>query len=115
MDFLNMNISVSHHRRTVNGIKIHYVDVGSGPPVVLLHGFPETWHAWRRQIPVLGQHYRLIIPDLRGYGTSDKPANGYDKRSMANDIKELLVSLDIDRAAVVGHDRGARVDTRLVK
>jgi pimeloyl-ACP methyl ester carboxylesterase len=110
-----MDIAIGHHRRMANGIKLHYVDAGSGPPVVLLHGFPETWHAWRRQIPVLGQHYRLIIPDLRGYGTSDKPATGYDKRTMSNDIRELLASLGIERVAVIGHDRGARVGTRFAK
>jgi haloacetate dehalogenase len=110
-----MDIGLSYHRRAVNGIKLHYAIAGDGPPVVLLHGFPETSHTWRRQIPVLSRYYQLIVPDLRGYGASDKPVSGYDKRSMANDIKELLAMLGIGRAAVIGHDRGARVGTRLVK
>ncbi|GAB7521656.1 alpha/beta fold hydrolase [Paraburkholderia sp. 2C] len=110
-----MNTAISSHRRTVNGIKLHYTLAGDGPPVVLLHGFPETSHTWRRQIPVLSRQYQLIVPDLRGYGASDKPVGGYDKRTMANDIKELLATLGISRAAVIGHDRGARVATRLVK
>jgi len=83
--------------------------------VVLLHGFPETSFAWRFQIPALSAHYRVIAPDLRGYGETDKPAKGYDKRTMANDIVELLKALDVGRVALVGHDRGARVATRLVK
>ncbi|QYD73608.1 alpha/beta hydrolase [Paraburkholderia edwinii] len=110
-----MHTAISCHRRTVNGIKLHYTLAGDGPPVVLLHGFPETSHTWRRQLPVLSRHYQLIVPDLRGYGFSDKPVSGYDKRTMANDIKELLATLGISRAAVIGHDRGARVATRLVK
>lgn len=93
----------------------HYVDAGSGPPVVLLHGFPETWYAWRFQIPVLGRRYRLIVPDLRGYGATEKALGGYDKRTMANDIRALMDTLKIGKAAVIGHDRGARVGTRLAK
>lgn len=101
--------------RRANGIRQFYLDAGSGPPVVLLHGFPETSFAWRFQIPALAAHYRVIAPDLRGYGETDKPVRGYDKRTMATDIVELLGTLGIDRFALVGHDRGARVATRLVK
>ncbi|MBV9320217.1 MAG: alpha/beta fold hydrolase, partial [Mycobacterium sp.] len=54
---------------------------GSGPPVILLHGFPEFWYAWRHQIPVLAEHYTVIAPDLRGYGYTEKPHDGYDKRT----------------------------------
>lgn len=106
---------VHHHTAHVNGIRMHYVLVGSGPPVVLLHGFPETWYAWRKQIPTLAPQYSLIIPDLRGYGDTDKPDTGYDKRTMAADIRELLKHLGHDRVAMVGHDRGARVATRFAK
>lgn len=91
------------------------MEAGSGPPVILLHGFPETWYAWRHQIPVLGQHYRLIVPDLRGYGATEKPTAGYDKRTMANDIKALMDALGIARAPIIGHDRGARVGLRFAK
>jgi haloacetate dehalogenase len=66
-----------------NGIRQHYLEAGNGPPVVLLHGFPETSYAWRHQIPVLARRYRVIAPDLRGYGDTEKPASGYDKRTMA--------------------------------
>src|SRR5882762_11277019 len=73
-----------------NGIRQFYLEAGAGPPVVLLHGFPETSFAWRLQIPTLAPHYRVIAPDLRGYGETDKPSKGYDKRTMANDIVERL-------------------------
>lgn len=98
-----------------NGIRQFYLEAGDGPPVVLLHGFPETSFAWRFQIPALASRYHVIAPDLRGYGETDKPASGYDKRTMANDIVALLKDIGIGRFALVGHDRGARVATRLVK
>jgi haloacetate dehalogenase len=106
---------ITHHTVTVNNIKLHYVDAGQGPPVFLLHGFPEFWFAWRKQIPVLAQHYRVIVPDLRGYGDSEKPPTGYDKRTMATDIYQLMHHLGYERIALIGHDRGARVATRFAK
>jgi haloacetate dehalogenase len=108
-------IDVRHHTIHANGIRHHYIDAGAGPVVVLLHGFPETSFGWRFQIPVLAKKYRVIAPDLRGYGESDKPASGYDKRNMANDLRGILRELDISRIALVGHDRGARVATRFAK
>ncbi|MEK1894306.1 MAG: alpha/beta hydrolase [Rhizobium sp.] len=98
-----------------NGIRQHVVEAGEGPPVVLLHGFPETNFAWRFQIPVLAERYRVIAPDLRGYGETEKPATGYDKRNMALDLRELMKELQIEKIALVGHDRGARVSTRFAK
>lgn len=106
---------ITHHTVTVNNIKLHYVDAGQGPPVFLLHGFPEFWFAWRKQIPVLAQYYRVIAPDLRGYGDSEKPPIGYDKRTMATDIYQLMHHLGYGRIALIGHDRGARVATRFAK
>ena len=110
-----MSTAITHHTLTANGIRQHYLDAGQGAPVVLLHGFPETNFAWRYQIPVLAEHYRVIAPDLRGYGETDKPAGGYDKRNMARDLRELLRALGIEKIALVGHDRGARVATRFAK
>lgn len=106
---------VTHHTIKVNGIRMHYIEAGQGPPVFLLHGFPETCFAWRKQIPVLAQHYRVIAPDLRGYGDTEKPATGYDKRTMATDIYQLMLHLGYSKIALVGHDRGARVGTRFAK
>lgn len=77
---------VQHHTANVNGLKMHYVEAGEGPPVLLFHGFPETWFCWRHQIPALAVRYRVIAPDLRGYGETSKPESGYDKRTMARAI-----------------------------
>ncbi|MBO9621247.1 MAG: alpha/beta hydrolase [Sphingomonas sp.] len=108
-------VAPANHTVHANGIRQNYIDAGEGAPVVLLHGFPETNFAWRFQVPVLGAHYRIIAPDLRGYGETDKPASGYDKRTMAADLAALLDTLGIERIALVGHDRGARVATRFAK
>jgi pimeloyl-ACP methyl ester carboxylesterase len=110
-----MPVPLTHHTLEANHLKQHYVEAGHGPPVLLLHGFPETWFAWRKQIPALAEHFRLIVPDLRGYGDTDKPTGGYDKRSMAADIRALMERLGIARAVIIGHDRGARVATRFAK
>ena len=110
-----MMTTIKRHTIHANGIRQHFLEAGSGPPVVLLHGFPETSFAWRHQIPVLAEKYHVIAPDLRGYGETDKPASGYDKRNMALDIVELIKVLGLGRIALVGHDRGARVATRLAK
>jgi haloacetate dehalogenase len=102
----------NHMMATVNGIQMHYVIQGQGPLLVLLHGWPQTWYAWRTCIPALAQQYTVVAPDLRGYGLTDKPADGYDKRTMAADIHALVQALGYDQAMVVGHDRGARVAQR---
>jgi haloacetate dehalogenase len=108
-------VSIKHHTMHANGIRQHYIEAGAGAPVVLLHGFPFTNYTWRHQIPELAKKYRVIAPDLRGYGETDKPVAGYDKRNMAKDLRELLRALDIGKIALVGHDRGARVATRYAK
>jgi len=108
-------VPVEHHTAQVNGIRMHYALAGDGPPVILLHGFPETWFAWRKQIPELAQRYSLIVPDLRGYGDTAKPDSGYDKHTMATDVLELVCLLGHELIALVGHDRGARVATRFAK
>ncbi|MFE6867285.1 alpha/beta fold hydrolase [Kitasatospora sp. NPDC057692] len=106
---------ITHHTAELNGIRQHWVSAGEGPPVYLLHGFPETWYGWRKQIPVLAERFTVIAPDLRGYGDTEKPASGYDKRTMANDVAALMDHLGHERIALVGHDRGARVGTRFAK
>jgi haloacetate dehalogenase len=106
---------IKHHTVRANDIRQHYMEAGEGAPVVLLHGFPETSYAWRYQIPELAKKYRIIAPDLRGYGETDKPTTGYDKRNMAKDLRELMRALEIPKIALVGHDRGARVATRFAK
>ena len=91
---------------------------GAGPPVVLLHGFPQTHLAWHAVAPALAERFTVVCPDLRGYGGSDKPPGDpdhqrYAKRAMAADVRELMAALGHDRFAVVGHDRGALVGHRL--
>ncbi len=108
-------LALEHHTAEIGGLRMHYVEMGQGRPVFLLHGFPETWFCWRHQLEALAPHYRLIIPDLRGYGETQKPASGYDKRTMAGDIYALMHHCGCASAAIVGHDRGARVATRLAK
>ena len=114
--------SVKHHRAFVNGINMHYAVAGpeGAPPVVLVHGWPETWYAWRKQIPALSKNYRLIVPDLRGYGDSGKPKTDpnhspYSKREMAADMAELMKGLGHQTFSVMGHDRGGRVAHRLAR
>lgn len=102
-------------RRTVraNGIRINLWVGGEGPPVLLLHGWPQTAQMWHKIAPALARQHTVVCPDLRGYGDSDKPRDGYDKKTMARDMHELMLALDHPRYAVVGHDRGGRVGHRL--
>jgi pimeloyl-ACP methyl ester carboxylesterase len=97
------------HFAEVNGIELHYLKGGKGSPVVLLHGYAETGHMWRPIMPLLAGNHTVIVPDLRGAGGSGKPASGYDKKNMAEDIHQLISLLGFDRAAVVGHDIGLMV------
>jgi haloacetate dehalogenase len=106
-------------RITVNGISINLVHGGGGPPLLLLHGYPQTHVEWHKVAPRLAAHYTVVAPDLRGYGDSDKPAapNGdlsvYCKRTTAQDAVEVMAKLGFDSFHVVGHDRGARVGHRM--
>jgi len=93
----------------VNGVRLHYVDGGAGEPVVLLHGYAETGRMWNPLLPVLAKNHRVIVPDLRGAGGSSKPESGYDKKTLAVDVHELVRSLGVGRANVVGHDIGLMV------
>jgi len=93
----------------VNGIRLHYLSAGRGDPVVLLHGFAETSHMWRPLIAELSDRHTVIAPDLRGFGQSAAPADGYTKAAMAQDIHALLNSLKLDRVRLVGHDIGLMV------
>jgi pimeloyl-ACP methyl ester carboxylesterase len=95
-----------HHTAFVNGQRIHYVRAGEGDPVVLLHGWPQTWYMWRKVIPALSEKYTVIAPDLRGFGQSSKPLDGYDKRTVAADIHALVASLGFEKIFLVGHDFG---------
>jgi pimeloyl-ACP methyl ester carboxylesterase len=93
----------------VNGVRLHYLVAGQGDPVVLLHGYAETSHMWRPLIAKLTDRHTVIAPDLRGFGESSAPADGYTKAAMARDIHALVKSLNYDRIRLVGHDIGLMV------
>ncbi len=100
---------MAHRWIDVGGLRLHCVEAGTGPLVVLLHGFPEFWYAWRHQIPALADAgYRVVAPDLRGYNTSDKPSRVRDYRPtvLVQDVADLIVALGAGSAAVAGHDWG---------
>ena len=103
------NVTFSHHMATVNGIQLHYVMGGKGDPVVLLHGWPETWYAWHKVMPALAKNYTVIAPDLRGLGDSSKPLTGYDGKTLAEDIHQLVTQLGFKSIFLVGHDIGTQV------
>jgi haloacetate dehalogenase len=97
---------------------IHLVQGGSGHPILLLHGYPQTHVCWHRIAPVLAKHFTVVCPDLRGFGDSAKPQSdpehlAYSKRVMAQDQVEVMQSLGFEQFAVIGHDRGARVAHRM--
>ena len=101
-----------------NGIVLRGVIGGEGPPLLLLHGYPQSHVMWHKVTPLLADKYQLVIPDLRGYGSSDKPDGGeghinYSKRAMARDLVGLMNAFGHSRWAVCAHDRGARVAHRL--
>jgi pimeloyl-ACP methyl ester carboxylesterase len=86
-----------------NGIKLHYVQGGSGKPLLLLPGWPQTWWAYHKIMPALARTHRVVVVDLRGMGGSDKPASGYEKKNMAADIAALVRVLALGKVDVVGH------------
>ena len=94
---------------TVNGVRINYKIGGQGPAVVLLHGYTQTSHMWLPLMPQLATNHTVIAPDLRGAGNSERPEGGYDKKTMARDIRELVHQLGFSEMSVVGHDIGLMV------
>jgi len=98
---------IVHAYARLSGVLMHYVTAGDGDPVVLLHGWPQTWHEWRRVIPLLATRHRVIAPDLRGLGDSSRPLDGYDSRTLGADVAELAIRhLGVERFHLVGHDWG---------
>jgi pimeloyl-ACP methyl ester carboxylesterase len=101
-----------HRSLEANGIRMHIAEQGTGPLVLLCHGFPETWYSWRRQLPALAAAgYRAVAPDMRGYGQTDRPESveQYTLLHMAGDMVGLLDELGVEQAVIVGHDWGAPV------
>jgi epoxide hydrolase 4 len=105
----------NHHFIEANRVRLHYVEQGEGDLVVLLHGFPEFWYSWRYQIPVLARHFKVVVPDLRGYNDSDKPATGYDLETLTEDVRCLIENLGYRCAHVIGHDLGGAIAWNLAQ
>ena len=99
--------SWTHGDAVTNGVRLHYVEQGEGPLILLLHGFPEHWYSWRHQIgPLAEAGFRVVAPDLRGYNLSQKPRGGYDIKTLTTDVRGLIRALGERSATVVGHDWG---------
>lgn len=101
--------ALRHAKADIGDVRLHYVIAGSGPAVVLIHGYPQTWRTWRHVIPALAGRFTVIAPDYRGAGDSSRPVGGYDKKTMAADINGLVRKLGFETAAIVGHDIGMMV------
>src|SRR5215212_4961379 len=99
---------VTHRDVDTPRLRFHVAEAGpaDGDPVLMLHGWPQHWYMWRHQIPVLSERFRVIVPDMRGFGWSEAPPRGYDKRELAEDFISLMDELDLDRVCVMGHDWG---------
>lgn len=98
---------VTHRMVNAGGVHLHVAEAGEGPPVLLLHGWPQHWWLWRNIIPPLAEHYKVYAPDLRGFGWSEVPASNYRKKQFATDILALIDELGIDEPIrLAGHDWG---------
>jgi len=105
-------INYTHYKTSVNGIQLHYVMGGKGEadPIILLHGWPQTWYEWRHIIPqLIANNYTVIAPDMRGLGDSEKPQTGYDTKTVAEDIYQLVKKLGYNKIHLVAHDWGGPV------
>jgi pimeloyl-ACP methyl ester carboxylesterase len=97
---------VTHRMVDARGLRFHVAEAGAGDPIVLVHGWPQHWWMWRHVVPLLAPHARLVMLDLRGFGWSDAPPDGYDKQGMADDVLAVLDALGLERVRIVGHDWG---------
>lgn len=111
----SLNSQWQHSFVDTNNIRLHCVTQGQGELVLLLHGFPEFWYSWRHQIPALARHYKVVVPDLRGYNDSDKPDSGYDLDTLTKDIRGLIEGLGYVKAHIVGHDCGGAIAWNLAQ
>ncbi|MBD2743406.1 alpha/beta hydrolase [Coleofasciculus sp. FACHB-1120] len=115
MSMTALDCAWQHHFIETNNIRLHCVTQGEGELVILLHGFPEFWYSWRHQIPALARHFKVVVPDLRGYNDSDKPLSGYDLDTLSADIRGLIENLGYVRAHIVGHDWGGLIAWHLAQ
>ena len=106
---------VKHGFADSNGVKIHYASIGTGPLVVMIHGFPDFWYTWRDQMEALSDRYQMVAIDQRGYNLSDKPkgVENYDVKLLVGDVIAVIKTLGKDKAIIVGHDWGGMVAWQL--
>jgi pimeloyl-ACP methyl ester carboxylesterase len=100
---------VEHRYVNARGLTTHVAEAGEGPPLVLLHGWPQHWWCWRRVVAPLAERHRVIAADLRGQGWTDAPRSGYEKEALASDVLALLDALGLERVRLIGHDWGGWV------
>ena len=103
----------SGHQVQTADLRMHYLQRGTGEPVVLIHGFPETSYSWRHQLAALSEHYAVFAPDTRGFGQTDKPGIRVTRQILAQDVINFMDALGIERAAIVGHDWGGIIAFKL--
>ena len=99
---------LEHNYATINGIRVHYVEAGSGELVILLHGFPDCWYSWRHQIKALSTQYHVVAPDLRGYNETDN-TGPFDIETLREDVIQLINHLGSKQAHIIGHDWGGAI------
>jgi pimeloyl-ACP methyl ester carboxylesterase len=104
---------VLHRFVDTSRLRVHVAEAGEGEPVLLVHGWPQHWYAWRKVIPLLSERHRVICPDLRGFGWTDAPRDGYGTAALVDDLLALLDTLELDRVLVVGHELGGRLGFHL--
>jgi pimeloyl-ACP methyl ester carboxylesterase len=107
LDVSELDARFVHHSKIFNGVDLHWVAGGRGRPVLLWHGFCETWYCWRKIMPDLADEFMVIAPDMRGYGDSGKPSTGYDGKTLVADFRLLLQDLGANDPLIVAHDMGA--------
>jgi pimeloyl-ACP methyl ester carboxylesterase len=98
---------VAHRDVQVGDVRLHVAEAGAGPPLMMLHGWPQHWWSWRHLIPAFAQTYRVLVPDLRGFGWSDAPRGDYAKSTLAADVLALLDAEGLSQVRIIGHDWGA--------
>jgi pimeloyl-ACP methyl ester carboxylesterase len=100
---------VEHEFVDAGGLRTHVALAGEGPPVLLMHGWPQHWYLWRDVIPIVAPHARVIAPDFRGFGWTEAPRDGYQKEQLKRDVLALLDELGVDEVTIAGHDWGGYV------
>ena len=102
-------MTLTHHTADLSHARLHYVVAGTGTPMLLLHGWPQTGYCWRKLVPLLSARYQMIMPDLTGLGDSESKVDRFDKRSIASDMVELMEHIGLSEFHLVGHDWGGAV------